>query len=286
MKNSSKILWSSLAAVLIAFLVIVVTYRVSHGSDDLQNATSWLMSSSSAKVEPGNGKMMTKTFELADFNEANVGGWFKVIVKPGNKSQVVITMDSNLIEHLDKKVNDHELTIKYPRNLRLKPSAMGEIVINTPYLNSVSLGGKMELYADNLAQDHFEINLAGKSLARISGKVKQLNLHLVGKGVVKSNSMTSESVNIKTAGKSVVKLAGKTNALNINTAGKVHVDTRALDADYVEINSMGKSDITVMAHKKLMVNAVGKGAVGYYGDPSVVKKDSIGKVEVIHKQSH
>ncbi|MCK4608102.1 MAG: DUF2807 domain-containing protein [Gammaproteobacteria bacterium] len=239
MKTSNKMLLTVIVALFLG--VVVATVIVKLNTKPLFPKAHGKLVFYAKHGVIGDGKIISKTYIPSSFSTINIGGNSNVIIKSGPKPKVLIATDSNLIPHFQVYVNDNTLYIQEERKILARPSQPVKLVITTPELQKLNIGGMAQIHATNLHGQAIILNLSGSSKCYFSGKV---------------------------------------NVAEINVRGASDIDAADLIANNVKVNSAGESHIVVNVNHQLEVNVRGSASVKYYGNPKQIKQNIVGSGSV------
>ena len=185
----------------------------------------------------GDGKTVTKTRAVQQFNQIKISGAYRVKITQGTQPSLSITTDSNIIPLVITKVTGQQLLInnKAGVSFRLTEPVLIQIVVKD--LNQVVASGANALTISKLNTENLKLDTSGSVQANLSGKVENLDMQVAGSG-------------------------------NINA---IH-----LVAETVKIRLMGSGNVTVNATDKLDTKITGNGTIQYSGDPANVNQSIVG----------
>jgi hypothetical protein len=196
-------------------------------------------------------EMLTKTWEVGDFNEAELEGAFKFFLIQGNSNFVMArAADSRAFEYLNIRNERGILNLKVDR----KPFDFSriEIYITFKTLKRLEADGGTILETDGyLNLDDMFIRLKGGSKMKFFAKVR--NLRLVNEGGV------------------LIELSGVAEKLDVSLAGAGHINAAELKADSVNFVIEGVGTGIVNAIRTLNAQIKGAGKLTYRGNPEVTK---------------
>jgi hypothetical protein len=196
-------------------------------------------------------EMLTKTWEVGDFNEAELEGAFKIFLIQGNSNFVMArAVDSRAFEYLNIRNERGILNLKVDR----KPFDFSriEIYITFKTLKRLEADGGTILETDGyLNLDDMFIRLKGGSKMKFFAKVR--NLRLVNEGGV------------------LIELSGVAEKLDVSLAGAGHINAAELKADSVNFVIEGVGTGIVHAKHTLNAHIKGAGKLTYRGNPEVTK---------------
>lgn len=211
-----------------------------------------------AETIQGNGKVVTKEYQLTDFDEISFSGSAEFTYEQSEAAPALtLTIDENLLEYIEVKVKDKELKV-YPKkegmlksSYQLRPTVF-KIRANSRQLEEVSFSGS----------GHFTAN----------GPVKgnELELNLSGSGTMEMNALQMNELECNVAGSGQVTVKGKVREAKYNIAGSGSVKAGDCESEGVNGNIAGSGNLEVYVTGELKGNIVGSGNIYYKGDPKVM----------------
>ena len=210
-----------------------------------------------AETIHGNGKAITKEYQVTDFDEISFSGQAEFIYEQSEAApSLTITIDENLLEYIEVKVSGKELKV-YPKqegmlkgSYQLRPTVF-KIRGNSKQLEEVSSSG------------------SGNFVIHGTLKSKELELNLSGSGSIQIDALQAEELKCNVAGSGGVTVKGKVSEAKYNLAGSGQVIARDCESEEVNGNIAGSGNLEVYATRTLNGNIVGSGNIYYKGDPKV-----------------
>lgn len=187
----------------------------------------------------GSGVEETQSRQIEDFQRVKLSGVGDVEVQIGSPTSLEISFDDNLLEFVETKVIDGELSIETKEQFN---SALPLLVkLTTPSLQQARLSGVGSMNLSDVDNEHLEVDVSGVGALTASGKVKDLKVKLSGTGQANLEELVADSV--------TVVVSGVGNA-------KVHA------IQSVNAKSSGVGGITIYGNPpKVDSNASGVGAI-------------------------
>lgn len=290
MKKSKKIFLSGMVVIILGIAGLSFSYATKDVSyfkyayvistNPNKDSSSIVFSDQNAKTITGDGKIITKTQKLPNITSMELGGNFDLTINPSNSNELTITTDENILPYLNSSVSNevYKLTIKSDSNISLKKPIAA--VFNTQNLNSLVLGGSVNLHANNLNAKQFSLIAAGNNQAEISGNIQQLLLSLRGKSAINATVANNNTLEVSSMGNHELTLAGETQNLKIIAQGKIIVNAKNLVAQNIKIIGQGKQILVVNAQKNLVLDTMGDSQVTLYGNP-VITKTVLGQLSLV-----
>lgn len=212
----------------------------------------------------GSGKVVTRPYELADFDAVNVQGPFAVEIQHADSFGVRITADDNLFEHMRVSKVGHELRIALDPGRSFRVHSRMKASVMLPRLEAVRFAGAVEgTMAGFPASERFTADSSGAS--RLKGTIETGRLHL------------------EASGASTISLAGTAKEARLEASGASRLDLGKLKLGRADVELAGASHATLYVHEALDYSATGASRVIYEGNPKVGKQDTSGASSVVHR---
>lgn len=206
----------------------------------------------------GEGPVVSDVREVKAFTKVHSRGAADVILRVGDRHEVVIEAQQNLLPLFKVEVQGDTLILSAKENM--SSSEPIRITVTAPAYKAVGVDGSGNLTNQDLIKaESFSVSLAG------SGDIDL--------------TLEAQDVSISVAGSGDIALRGRTESQNISIAGSGDVDALFLHSQTAKISIAGSGDAQVHATETLAVNTVGSGDVGYRGHPKVNAR-SLGSGEV------
>ena len=202
-----------------------------------------------SKKVRGNGKIVTKTRSVGDYDKIGVGGSFDVKLVAGTEGTLTISMDENLFEYLVTEVEGDNLKIKWKKGTNVYSKS--KLLITVPFkdISGVSLAGSGDVYSEDVIKaDDFKSSLAG------SGDLKL--------------KLDTNHVKSSIAGSGDIYLQGSTNSVKTNIAGSGDIHAYELSAKEAEVSIAGSGGVKISVSDMLKARISGSGNVYYKGNPA------------------
>ncbi len=216
-------------------------------------------------VITGSGRASTQEYDLSGFARVNVSSAFRVSIDQGERYRVSVTIDDNLVEYLDVRVEGDTLYIGMkPRFSIGFGNFTQEAEITLPQIEGIELSGATQGDVSGFESDRpLEIEVSGAS--RLRGDI------------------TAGETRMTVSGASTVELDGSASDLDVEASGasSVRLDDLATGDARVEVS--GASNVTVNAKGRVTGSASGASTVSYIGEPETVRVDSSGASNVRQK---
>ena len=200
----------------------------------------------------GSGEVVSRTFEIEDFNALDIRGGYHVVWRQSDNVAVTIEMQENLFEFLQVSVAGETLRVNSTRNFSTSRGNSPRIYVYTPYLEMVNFYGAVNASDWDIVQgEKFQIQGAGAINVILELEVDTIDINLSGAGNLN--------------------LSGTADSANIITAGASNVLATQLQIRDVNVELSGAGDIDVAVSDNLSVELFGAGRVRYTGNPTIAR---------------
>ncbi|MCU0509526.1 MAG: DUF2807 domain-containing protein [Anaerolineae bacterium] len=210
----------------------------------------------------GSGRTVTEEYDFTGFTRVAVGSAFEVDINQGDAYAVAVTVDDNLVQHLDVRMDGDTLRIG------LKPA------LRFSFRNTT-------LRAEITMPDVEALDLSGATRTRLDGfsSDKTVDVEVSGASQL-TGDMTSGAMNVEASGASRVELSGETGNLDARASGASTLRLQDLASGDTRVDASGASTIVVNPSGRLTGDASGASTVRYAGSPATVQVDTSGASSV------
>ncbi len=213
----------------------------------------------------GSGNTVTNEYDYDGFTRIEVGSAFQVEVVQAESYSVSVTVDDNIVEHLEVSKSGNTLRIG------LKPL--------------VRLGfGNVTLKARIALPTLEGLNLSGATTGNVSGfnSDAALNIDVSGASTLRGD-IRAGNTRVDASGASTVRLAGQAGTLDVVASGASTADLEDFAAADVRVEASGASRAVVNVNGRLDAEASGASSVRYVGEPTSVNSDTSGASSIEKK---
>ncbi len=121
----------------------------------------------------GNKEIITETFNISNIETIKINFYAQVIIDQSKEEALTITIDDNLLNHIDKEVVNG--TLHLDQKEWVQPSENVKIVIGAPNIRKVESGTHDTTRIINLDNDYIQV-VAPIGKIFIEGKTKELRI--------------------------------------------------------------------------------------------------------------
>jgi len=207
----------------------------------------------------GEGDVKKETIQVEDFDGFSLAISGDVYLRQGDKQEIVIKAQPNIIRNMIFKVKDGHLKITYDRPIwRTKDI---DIYMTVPSLERIGVSGSGNVKTD------------GKFTS-----LGDLSLVVSGSGNL-SLDCDAQDLNTRISGSGNIKIGGNASSISSQVSGSGNIDAGDLKAKTGRVKISGSGNAVVYTTEKLNAQVSGSGNVKYRGEPEVsIKTSGSGKV--------
>ncbi len=216
-------------------------------------------------VVTGSGRTTTKDYDFSGFTKVGIGSAFQGTITRGAGYKVSVTVDDNIVEYLDVRVDGDTLRVG------LKP------MLSLGFRNTT-------LRTEITLPDLTGLDLSGATRTQVTGfsNTTPMSVEVSGASQLRGD-LTTGQMTLRASGASTVELTGATGPLDLEASGASTVRFDNLTSQDTRIRASGASNVTVNTSGKLTGEASGASSVRYVGNPASVQVDTSGASSVRQK---
>lgn len=244
--------------------------------------------SASVSIE-GNGHIVTREVEVGAFDEISNLLPARVNYTVSSEYSCRFSVDENLLEFLDIRVDDHKLkmgmvkmedktavtvegvTIRIDGNICLRPTSF-IIEISAPRLEEIGLTGSGDFhFVSPVDFNELKISVAGSAdvVFEEAAHIEDFEMQVAGSGGLDCSNLTAGKVKLGVAGSGDMSIkAGNIKRMKASVAGSGSIESHA-ELETLDASVAGSGCITAKVNNSLNYSVAGSGEVKYYGSPSV-----------------
>jgi hypothetical protein len=179
----------------------------------------------------GSGVVKSEKRDVEKFDAVTLKGSADVFITVGEKTEVTVTADDNILPYVTTEVEENTLVISTKPHTSLHYKEL-KVFITTPDLSAIKLDGSGDIEVEGLKGDSFKIDVNGCGDVAAKGQVQKLDCLIKGSGDLALGDLEAKAVNIKIAGSGDAKI----NAV-----------------ESLQAKISGSGDIAYKAHDKLKI---------------------------------
>jgi hypothetical protein len=208
----------------------------------------------------GSGNLVTREMDFSGFKRLDVSSAFVVDVTQSDTYSVVVTVDDNLVDHLDVSKRGDTLYVGMD-NVSLLGEATLRAKITVPTLEGLQTSGASKVTATGFRSSaRFDLDVSGAS--SFDGDIDSGDVHM------------------RVSGASSVTLDGSGGNADIGVSGASRARLEGFALQDVDVEASGASSATVNVAGRLNAAASGASTILYVGNPQLGRIEQSGASSV------
>ena len=198
----------------------------------------------------GSGVSASRKGDAKDFTAVEVSGPFEVTLERGDKFDVTVTGDDNLLEYVEIKNAGGKLSIGIQAERNLRPQLGLRAKISLPAIEAVSLTGA-----------------CNGSIHGFKGG-KQLKVNVIGASKLEGE-VEVDKLSLEAIGASQIKLTGRVHecSADAEAASQLHLGDLAVEKAVVRLNAASTGEVKASDKLDYELNAASH--LDYRGSPKI-----------------
>lgn len=208
--------------------------------------------------EPGSGQVVTKEYEVSDFDTVAFSAWGDLTIQQGETESLSIEAEDNVLAQLRVEVREGTLTIGFVEEngwMRVRPTRPIRLALTVKQLAGLTLAGAGSGVVQDLQTEELQATVSGTgSLSFLGLSANKFSCRLSGAGSLQA--------------------VGQATEVDVRVSGVGSYTGGDLQAETVNVNISSTGSAVVWATKLLDARISGLGSVDYYGQPEVTEQIS------------
>jgi hypothetical protein len=202
----------------------------------------------------GNGRPEIENRLTSNFDEVVNNGSFEVHILPGDRHEVEVDAESNLLPFIRTSVSGRKLFIETTDNRCINNTMTIIVTVYTPYIDGIELNGSGYVSVYDLFLD-------------------ELNLRLSGSGDIVAEA-DAIHINATNTGSGTIEISGITETTDFNISGSGEIEAYSLLQRRCYATISGSGNMYVRVSDLLDAVISGSGNIYYRGNPDVIQRIS------------
>jgi hypothetical protein len=241
----------------------------------------------------GSGHVISQERAISDVTGINLMTIGNVHIALGDREELRIEAEDNLLPHLKTNVYDGQLELDNGDGVWPQPTRPINFFVTVKSLDSLALSGSGHIEAPDLTADHFRVRLSGHGDIRLgtlsarraklglsglgnlhlaSSQVEQQDVTLSGHGNLHLDRMDAQDVDVRISGSANMTVGeGQVKMQRITVSGVGNYEAPGVQSDTTEARITGSGSVTVRVRDRLEAKITGAGSVHYAGSPVIEK---------------
>jgi hypothetical protein len=219
----------------------------------------------------GDGDVTSVTREVEPFDAVELACQGDLFIALGDREELVIRAEKNLLEHITSEVHGRELTLRAERGVNLRPTRPIRYELTVRTLSGIRLTGSGDVVAPHLRSEGMDLALSGSGDLELQGLTTgTCDLRITGSGDAEIGRLEADALDLQITGSGDAKIGeGGAERFEAQVTGSGDCKAAGLKTRRAEVRISGSGGIAVHVDDELDCRITGSGDVRYTGEPDV-----------------
>ncbi len=239
----------------------------------------------------GSGRVVEEMREVSGFTGVELATWGDLTIEVGEKEELRIQAEDNVIEFLETRVDGDMLVIRTQPGIALMAVEPVNLYLTVRELDTIVVAGSGDVTGPDLEADRIEVTIYGSGDVELgdliadtvelkvvgsgdmdvaSVRAREQAVHISGSGDVDVDRMQADSVDVRIPGSGELDVfAGEVGEQSVAISGSGDYRAKEMESSQARVRIDGSGSVMVRVRDHLDVRVSGSGNVRYAGRPTV-----------------
>jgi DUF4097 and DUF4098 domain-containing protein YvlB len=224
----------------------------------------------------GSGTAQTDVRGLPPITGVKLSTIGVLTIEIGDRNELRIEADDNLLQYFVTKVDDGILTIKPEDGIGFRTHLPIRYTLTVPALSSLRTTSSGDIVAPILNAEHFEAECSSSGDIRIKGiKARKIELKSSSSGDLRIGGVRSQRLEMRLSSSGDCRINdGNTQRLEATLSSSGDLDVSAVKAEQAIVRTSSSGDARVWVTERLRASSSSSGDILYRGDPRLEARES------------
>jgi hypothetical protein len=196
-------------------LYIVVAILFASGCDASQTINV------SGDVVKGSGVLLEETRNVPEFSGIDLSGVYEVFVRCGQKQEVLVFGDDNVVPHVKTEVNGNVLKVSLDQSVSTRNKI--KLILSANRVNSLKVSGTANVDISRVRNKSLNLEISGAGDMKVEGMSDALEITVSGTGNVDAKNLSAKTAVVDVSGAGNVVLSASDELIaSIRGVGNVY----------------------------------------------------------------
>ncbi len=197
-------------------------------------------------------------------------------IEIGDRSELRIEADDNLLQYFVSEVDDGILTIKTENGIGLRTHMPVRYTLTVPALSSLRTTSSGDIFAPILSGEHFHASCSSSGDIRIKGiKAREIDLSSSSSGDLRIGGVKTQHLEVKLSSSGDCRINdGHAQRLEVSLSSSGDFDASEVETREAVVRTSSSGDARVWVTERLRASSSSSGDILYRGDPRVEARES------------
>jgi hypothetical protein len=224
----------------------------------------------------GSGNVVQVTRSLSGIDAVHLATVGTLHIEFGDREELVIEGEDNIIAHIEIEVDDGELRIENEPGYNLRPKEPLDYHLTVKRLEGIGLSSAGDAVAPDISAASFRINVSSSGELE-TGRIEtdRLEVRVSSSGDVNISSLESKGVDVSLSSSGGLAVGGGTveeQTIRLSSSGSYRAED--LVSEYADVRVSSSGNAYIMVTGNLNAKMSSSGSVYYSGNPRVSQRSS------------
>jgi hypothetical protein len=175
----------------------------------------------SGDVVKGSGILLEETRNVPEFSGIDLSGIYEVFVRCGQKQEVFVFGDDNVVPHVKTEVNGNILKVFLDQSVSTRNKI--KLILSANMVNSLKVSGTATVDISRVRNKSFNLVISGTGDTKVEGMSDALEITVSGTGNVDAKNLTAKTAVVDVSGAGNVVLSASDELIaSIRGVGNIY----------------------------------------------------------------
>jgi hypothetical protein len=215
-------------------------------------------------TERGSGEVAEETRSLGSFSGVSLTNFGDLYIELGNKEEIRIVAEDNLIEYFETEIEGNILKIKTRDNTNIVSTEPVKFYLTVKEIESIRNTGSGDIFTPDFEINKFELSVTGSGNVKMEDlESNTLKVDVTGSGDVSMGDLMIEECDgtLTGSGKLTIdSLEGETVDVTVTGSGDMAVGSGSVESQNILLNGSGKYEADHLESQRVTVKITGSGS--------------------------
>jgi hypothetical protein len=224
----------------------------------------------------GSGDVIRVDRSVGGFDEVHLATIGTLHIEMGDREELVIEGEANIIEHIEVEVRGGTLKIANERNYNLRPTEPLDYYLTVRDLKGIALSSAGDAFAPDITSPHFSIRVSSSgSLETGSIETRHLDVSVSSSGDVSIPDLESDNLDVSLSSSGELAIhGGRVDAQDVRVSSSGTYGARDLESRRAQVRLSSSGNAYIRVSEDLDARLSSSGSVYYMGNPRVRQQTS------------
>ena len=152
----------------------------------------------SGDVVKGSGVLLEESRNVPEFSSIDLSGVYEVIVRCGQKQEVIVFGDDNVVPHVKTEVNGNVLKVFLDHSISTRNKI--KLILSANRIDSLKVSGTANVDISRLNNKSFNLKISGTGHVKAEGLSDALEITMSGAGNADAKNLTAKTAVVDMSG--------------------------------------------------------------------------------------